>query len=109
MSFSSKPASRKRLARAWAALVTLPAESVVLISINSLKISCARRWYSSGARALTSLAARDGPAIQFSEPAMTIAPKRIQIRDTGILLLAASGPEKIQTWFATGAARDRRR
>ena len=38
-SFSAKPASRRRLAMASAAVVTLPTESVVLISMSCLKIS----------------------------------------------------------------------
>src|SRR5271170_5710572 len=41
MSLSGNPASRKRCAIASAATVTLPIESVVLISINCLKISTA--------------------------------------------------------------------
>src|SRR5450755_2174196 len=40
MSDSGKPASRKRCAMASAAAVTLPTESVELISINCLKMSC---------------------------------------------------------------------
>src|SRR5258708_32040345 len=43
-SFSKKPASRKRLAIASAAVVTLPTESVVLISINCFRISRAS-WF----------------------------------------------------------------
>src|SRR5437660_580852 len=39
MSASTKPPSRKRLAIASAAVVTLPTESVVLISMSCLKIS----------------------------------------------------------------------
>src|ERR1035441_7744233 len=41
MSLSGNPASRKRLAMASAAAVTLPTESVVLISISCLKMSSA--------------------------------------------------------------------
>jgi hypothetical protein len=73
-SFLSKPASRKRFAIASAALVTLPTESVVLISINSLKISRARRWYSCGASVLASLAANDGGAAHVNETATAIVP-----------------------------------
>src|SRR3954466_3742040 len=40
-SFSGKPAARNRCAIASAATVVLPDESVVLISINCLKMSCA--------------------------------------------------------------------
>src|ERR1700733_6163553 len=40
-SAAAKPAARKRCAMACAAVVTLPTESVVLISISCLKISCA--------------------------------------------------------------------
>ena len=47
-SFSGKPASRRRLAMASAAVVTLPRESVVLISINCLKISRASAVASGG-------------------------------------------------------------
>jgi hypothetical protein len=65
----------------------LPTESAVLISINSLKISCASRWYSCGATVLASLAANDGGAVHINEPAMTIAPSRVQISATGILLV----------------------
>src|SRR5271156_4071272 len=43
MSLSGNPASRKRLAMASAAVLTLPTESVVLISINCLKMSNANR------------------------------------------------------------------
>src|ERR1700755_248667 len=38
MSLSGKPASRRRLAMASEAAVTLPTESVVLISMSSLKM-----------------------------------------------------------------------
>ena len=41
MSLAGKPASRKRCAIASAAAVTLPTESVVLISISCLRMSCA--------------------------------------------------------------------
>src|SRR5436853_7515207 len=42
MSAAGKPAALSRAATACAAVVTLPTESVVLISISSLKISLAR-------------------------------------------------------------------
>src|SRR5271165_2227600 len=41
-SAAGKPASRSRFAIACAAIVVLPTESVVLISISCLKMSCAR-------------------------------------------------------------------
>src|SRR5208282_319469 len=49
MSLSGNPASRKRCAIASAAEVTLPTESVVLISINCLKMSRASRRVASSA------------------------------------------------------------
>src|SRR5271154_3621988 len=49
MSLSGNPASRKRCAMASAAAVTLPTESVVLISISCLKISSASRRVASSA------------------------------------------------------------
>src|SRR5882762_9888251 len=48
ISASAKPASRKRLAIASAAVVTFPTESVVLISMSCLKMSCANCLVSSG-------------------------------------------------------------
>src|ERR1035441_5795873 len=51
MSLSGNPASRKRFAIASEAAVTLPTESVVLISISCLKMSTASRrvaWSDSG-------------------------------------------------------------
>src|SRR5580700_6999261 len=49
MSLLGNPASRKRCAIASAAAVTLPTESVVLISINCLKMSSANRRVASSA------------------------------------------------------------
>src|ERR1700687_5604293 len=105
MSGSSNPASRRRFAIASAALVTLPAESVVLISISCLKISCARRWYSCGADLAGSFADSDGAENHASERAATTVPVRIGL--TGILPLAAIYLETTQAWLATGTANAR--
>src|ERR1700688_3159292 len=50
-SFSTNPASIRRLAMASAAVVTLPTESVVLISTSCLKMWCANSLTAGGVAA----------------------------------------------------------
>jgi hypothetical protein len=67
MSAPGNPASLRRLAIACAAVVVLPTDSVVLISISSLKISRLIRVVASSSSALdASAASSNHPAIRMS-------------------------------------------